>query len=114
MVLAVLVNLLVARHYRRWDWTQGGLYTLSDATVSTLRALEEPIRVYVLLSEGVGAGIVVHGHLHSGASGRAGELGHVPVERDGRICRCGAKRVPHRGAGSRASARKSTASPAPG
>ncbi|XYI01184.1 GldG family protein [Sorangium sp. So ce1128] len=52
MVLAVLVNLLVARHYRRWDWTQGGLYTLSDATVSTLRALEEPIRVYVLLSEG--------------------------------------------------------------
>ncbi|KYG05755.1 hypothetical protein BE21_38700, partial [Sorangium cellulosum] len=51
MVLAVLVNLLVARHYRRWDWTQGGLYTLSDATVSTLRALEEPIRVYVLLSE---------------------------------------------------------------
>ncbi|KYF91452.1 hypothetical protein BE17_30180, partial [Sorangium cellulosum] len=52
MVLAVLVNLLIARHYRRWDWTQGGLYTLSDATVSTLRALEEPIRVYVLLSEG--------------------------------------------------------------
>lgn len=51
MVLAVLVNLLVARHYKRWDWTQGGLYTLSDATVSTLRALEEPIRVYVLLSE---------------------------------------------------------------
>ncbi|WP_437977775.1 GldG family protein [Sorangium sp. So ce295] len=52
MVLAVLVNLLVARHYRRWDWTQGGLYTLSDATVSTLRSIEEPIRVYVLLSEG--------------------------------------------------------------
>ncbi|AUX21665.1 hypothetical protein SOCEGT47_021520 [Sorangium cellulosum] len=50
MVLAVLVNVLVARHYKRWDWTQGGLYTLSDATLSTLRSLEEPIRVYVLLS----------------------------------------------------------------
>jgi ABC-type uncharacterized transport system len=50
MVLAVLVNVIVARHYRRWDWTRGGLYTLSDATVQTLRALEEPIRVYVLLS----------------------------------------------------------------
>lgn len=49
MVLAVLVNVLAARHYRRWDWTQGGLYTLSDATVQTLRALEEPVRIYVLL-----------------------------------------------------------------
>jgi hypothetical protein len=50
MVLAVLVNVLVARHYRRWDWTRGGLYTLSDATAQTLRGLEEPIRIYVLLS----------------------------------------------------------------
>lgn len=50
MVLAVLVNVIVARHYKRWDWTTGGLYTLSDATVQTLRGLEEPIRIYVLLS----------------------------------------------------------------
>jgi len=49
MVLAVLVNVLAARHYRRWDWTRGGLYTLSDATVQTLGALEEPVKVYVLL-----------------------------------------------------------------
>ncbi|EYF02023.1 GldG family protein [Chondromyces apiculatus] len=52
MVLAVLLNVLVARHYRRWDWTRGGLYTLSDATVQTLRSLEEPVNVYVLLSAG--------------------------------------------------------------
>ena len=52
MILAVLVNVLVARHYRRWDWTQGGLYTLSDATLQTLRSLEEPVQVYVLLSPG--------------------------------------------------------------
>ena len=52
MVLALLVNILVSRHYRRWDWTRGGLYTLSDATTQTLRGLEEPIHVHVLLSEG--------------------------------------------------------------
>lgn len=51
MLLAVLVNILVARHYKRWDWTRGGLYTLSDATLQTLHGLEEPIRIYVLLSE---------------------------------------------------------------
>lgn len=52
MVLALLVNVLASRHYRRWDVTRGGLYTLADATTQTLRALEEPIHVYVLLSEG--------------------------------------------------------------
>lgn len=38
---------------------------------------------------GVGAGIVLNGHIHRGASGTAGEIGHVSVEPGGRICRCG-------------------------
>lgn len=50
MVATVLVNILVARHYQRWDWTRGGLYTLSDATVETLRGLREPVIVHVLLA----------------------------------------------------------------
>jgi hypothetical protein len=52
MVLGLLGNVLVARHYARWDWTSSGLYTLSDATVETLRTLEEPVTVYVLLGPG--------------------------------------------------------------
>jgi hypothetical protein len=48
-VLAVLVNVLVARHYERWDLTKGGLYTLSEPTIETLHALEEPVKVLVLL-----------------------------------------------------------------
>jgi hypothetical protein len=50
VVVAVLVNLLAARHYRRWDWTESGLYTLSPVTEQTLRSLSEPVQVYVLLS----------------------------------------------------------------
>jgi hypothetical protein len=49
MVLAVLVNVLGARHYRRWDFTRGGLYTLSAPTVQTLHELGEPVHVEVLL-----------------------------------------------------------------
>lgn len=49
MVLAVLVNVLAARHYRRFDFTEGGLFTLSKATAETLHALGEPIRIDVLL-----------------------------------------------------------------
>ncbi|TKD00811.1 GldG family protein [Polyangium fumosum] len=52
MVLAVLVNVVAARHYRRFDFTKGGLYTLSPATVQTLHALGEPIRIDVLLPSG--------------------------------------------------------------
>jgi hypothetical protein len=52
MLLAVLVNVFAARHYQRWDWTRGKLYTLSDATVQTLRSLEEPVKVITLLGAG--------------------------------------------------------------
>jgi predicted NBD/HSP70 family sugar kinase len=45
--------------------------------------------VYVMLSDGVGSGIVLRGRLHQGATGTAGELGHVVVAEDGYVCRCG-------------------------
>lgn len=45
--------------------------------------------VYVRLSDGVGGGLVVGGHLVTGSTGLAGELGHVTVEPAGRPCRCG-------------------------
>lgn len=45
--------------------------------------------VYLTMSTGVGAGLVLGGRLHRGASGNAGELGHIAIERDGRACACG-------------------------
>lgn len=47
--------------------------------------------VYVMLSDGVGAGLVFGGQLYQGALGGAGELGHVPVVPDGYVCRCGSR-----------------------
>ncbi len=52
IVLAVLLNVIGSRHFRRWDATSGGLYTLSGATRETLRALEEPVVIHVLVPEG--------------------------------------------------------------
>ena len=52
MVLATVVNVLAARHYRRWDVTRGGLYTLSDPTLAILRSLSEPVELHVLLPSG--------------------------------------------------------------
>ena len=45
--------------------------------------------VYLTVSTGLGAGVVSAGRLLTGASGVAGELGHVPVALDGAVCGCG-------------------------
>ncbi|MFB2580963.1 ROK family transcriptional regulator [Herbiconiux sp. P15] len=45
--------------------------------------------LYVKLSHGVGAGLIVDGRLLSGARGTAGEMGHMQVEPGGALCRCG-------------------------
>ncbi|HEY2515192.1 MAG TPA: GldG family protein, partial [Polyangiaceae bacterium] len=48
-VLAVVVNVVVARHYKRWDWTKSKRYTLSAATLATLHDLQEPVDVWMLM-----------------------------------------------------------------
>jgi predicted NBD/HSP70 family sugar kinase len=45
--------------------------------------------VYVMLSGGIGAGLILDGQLFLGHSGLTGELGHVVADPAGRICRCG-------------------------
>jgi glucokinase len=45
----------------------------------------------MVVSTGVGGGIVSGGRLLDGASGNAGHIGHVIVEPDGRPCACGAR-----------------------
>jgi predicted NBD/HSP70 family sugar kinase len=43
----------------------------------------------VTVSDGIGAGIVIDGHLVRGRAGLAGEFGHVTIAHDGPACRCG-------------------------
>jgi predicted NBD/HSP70 family sugar kinase len=45
--------------------------------------------VYLRLSSGIGAGVVCDGRMLLGHDGLAGELGHVTVEPQGAVCRCG-------------------------
>lgn len=44
---------------------------------------------YLKLGTGIGAGIVTDGRLRWGAAGTAGEIGHITIDRNGRMCRCG-------------------------
>jgi len=45
----------------------------------------------MVVSTGVGGGIVLNGQLLEGASGNAGHIGHVVVEPNGRRCACGGR-----------------------
>jgi predicted NBD/HSP70 family sugar kinase len=48
--------------------------------------------VYVMLGErSVGAGLIINGGLHRGASGFAGELAHTQIRDDGPLCSCGGR-----------------------
>jgi predicted NBD/HSP70 family sugar kinase len=44
---------------------------------------------YVMLSEGIGGGVIIDGRIYTGQTGAAGELGHIVVDPDGQVCRCG-------------------------
>jgi predicted NBD/HSP70 family sugar kinase len=67
----------------------------NDANLGALAELHHGVArgrqdvVYLKVASGVGAGIVLGGRLHRGASGIAGEIGHVQVGEDGQVCRCG-------------------------
>jgi predicted NBD/HSP70 family sugar kinase len=45
--------------------------------------------VFIKLSYGVGAGLVLGGDLFRGHAGTAGEIGHLTIDENGPICRCG-------------------------
>jgi predicted NBD/HSP70 family sugar kinase len=45
--------------------------------------------VALTVSEGIGAGMILNGQLFRGATGLAGEFGHVSILEDGPLCKCG-------------------------
>jgi predicted NBD/HSP70 family sugar kinase/biotin operon repressor len=48
-----------------------------------------PDLAYLKLSSSVGAALVINGKVYKGYGGLAGEFGHITVNEQGRICRCG-------------------------
>lgn len=47
--------------------------------------------VFVKVASGVGAGIMINDELFHGADGTAGEIGHLTVDEQGPMCRCGSR-----------------------
>jgi len=45
--------------------------------------------VYVSVGIGIGVGLILNGELYKGQNGFSGELGHMSIETNGPLCRCG-------------------------
>ncbi|MBU1359949.1 MAG: ROK family protein [Gammaproteobacteria bacterium] len=43
----------------------------------------------IKIGTGIGCGIVCHGEVYRGATGSAGDVGHICVDQDGPLCHCG-------------------------
>ena len=98
-VLAAANLAWTGRPFRRDLAASTGLDTVlvNDADAAAwgeyLAAGEPDAEAMVVLTLGtdVGGGVVVNGRLLTGATGVAGELGHLEVDADGDVCVCGAR-----------------------
>ncbi|MEO3978330.1 ROK family protein [Streptomyces sp. CAU 1734] len=45
----------------------------------------------MVVSTGVGGGLIIGGRLHPGPTGNAGHIGHISVDLDGDLCPCGGR-----------------------
>lgn len=63
------------------------------ASLSQISFVEDPRAnyIFVLLTQGVGMGIVINGSVYRGFNGYAGELGHFKVQDVDKKCKCGHK-----------------------
>jgi glucokinase-like ROK family protein len=45
--------------------------------------------LFIKIGTGIGSGIISNGKIHRGSIGAAGDIGHICVDKQGPICRCG-------------------------
>lgn len=61
--------------------------TYGEFRYGAARGFKDVIGIF--MGTGVGGGLIIDGKLHRGASFNAGEIGHIKVSQDGRLCGCG-------------------------
>ncbi|MCD6321513.1 MAG: ROK family transcriptional regulator [Clostridiales bacterium] len=47
--------------------------------------------IYIDIHTGIGAGIIINGSIYEGANALAGEFGHISIDLNGPLCKCGSR-----------------------
>lgn len=66
----------------------------------------EQYLLYIKVGYGIGAGLLINGQVYRGATGSAGEIGHITINNQGPICTCGNRGCLESVAGGRAIAER--------
>jgi glucokinase len=72
-----------------WVDNDAKALALADGWVGEAAGVDDYVSMVV--STGIGGGIVLNGRLLDGRDGNAGHIGHIVVEPDGRACGCGGR-----------------------
>ena len=62
---------------------------LAEVWFGSLSNLEHGAAAVVVVNEGIGCALIINGHLYRGATLGAGQVGHISIDRNGPVCRCG-------------------------
>lgn len=83
------------QHLREWSGVPAALigYAPSMAVAEQASRANSEVRnlVTVEVAENIAMGAIIKGEVLEGASGNAGELGHIPIDPEGPACYCGAR-----------------------
>ena len=60
---------------------------LGEARLGAGRGIKD--QIFITVSTGIGAGLIVNGSIYRGSKGFAGEVGHMVVKPNGPVCGCG-------------------------
>ena len=47
--------------------------------------------IYIDIHTGIGAGIIINGSIYEGSNALAGEFGHISIDLNGQLCKCGSR-----------------------
>jgi predicted NBD/HSP70 family sugar kinase len=67
--------------------------TLAEQTMGAGKGVDNFLYLY-LGGTGIGMGMVVNGKLYMGVDGMAGEIGHIPIIDNNKLCHCGKRGCP--------------------
>lgn len=79
----------IRRHFGvpLWVDNDASLGALAEQWWGAGRGVEDS--AYIKMATGIGSGFILRGEIYRGASGIAGEIGHVAIEPQGELCICG-------------------------
>lgn len=80
----------LSSRYQAPSWVDNDVNLMALGELRAGLAQDQKDVVYIKIGSGIGAGLISAGHLHRGAQGAAGDVGHVAVLDDTSVvCRCG-------------------------